>query len=372
MSCHAEQELSTPDMLQGHIELHHHLFGYLKSMALRCAADLGVPSAIHRRGGAAMISDIAADTGVHPAKLPHLRRIMRVLTGAGIFAANDEPSSPADQDGDAAGETVYTLTPPSRLLVGDHATCNMAPMMRFLVRPEVAAVFFGLDAWLRDGDTGAATLYQAAHGGVPAWEMTKRDSSYSRALNEACAGDTSFVMDIAVREGGDVFRGLSSLVDVGGGHGAAAMAIARAFPHIKCSVLDLPQAISEAPADGTVNFVAGNMFEYIPPANAVFLKYVLHCWGEEDCIKILQQCKKAIPAKGDGGKVIIINAVVGSGEPQDNALKETQVLFDVYMMGIGGGEREEHAWKKIFLEAGFSDYKIKPILGFISVIEVYP
>ncbi|BAS96996.1 Os06g0240800 [Oryza sativa Japonica Group] len=158
MSCHAEQELSTPDMLQGHIELHHHLFSYLKSKALRCAADLGVPSAIHRRGGAATISDIAADTGVHPAKLPHLRRIMRVLTVAGIFAANDEPSSSADQDGDAAGETAYTLTPPSRLLVGDRATCNMDPMMRFLVRPEVAAVFFGLDAWLRDGDTGAATL----------------------------------------------------------------------------------------------------------------------------------------------------------------------------------------------------------------------
>lgn len=83
---------------------------------------------------------------------------MRVLTVAGIFAANDEPSSSADQDGDAAGETAYTLTPPSRLLVGDRATCNMAPMMRFLVRPEVTAVFFGLDAWLRDGDTGAATL----------------------------------------------------------------------------------------------------------------------------------------------------------------------------------------------------------------------
>lgn len=274
MSSHAEQELSTPDMLQGHIELHHHLFGYLKSIALRCAADLGIPSAIHHRGGAATISDIAADTGVHLAKLPHLRRIMRVLTIAGIFAANDEPSSPADQDGD--GETVYTLTPASRLLVGDRATCNMAPFMRLLARPEVATMFFRLDAWLRDGDTGAATLYQAAHGGVPAWEMTKRDSSYNRDLNEACAVDTSFVMDIAVREGSDVFRGLSSLVDVGGGHGAAAMAIARAFPHIKCSVLDLPQAISEAPTDGTVNFVAGNMFEYIPPANAVFLKVYIY------------------------------------------------------------------------------------------------
>ena len=38
-------------------------------------------------------------------------------------------------------------------------------------------------------------------------------------------------------------------------------------------------------------------------------------------------------------------------------MQETHVLFDMFMMRYGGAEREEHEWKKIFLEAGFSDYK---------------
>jgi hypothetical protein len=41
-------------------------------------------------------------------------------------------------------------------------------------------------------------------------------------------------------------------------------------------------------------------------------------------------------------------------------------------MYIDGIEREEHEWRKIFLEAGFTDYKITPTNGVRSIIEVYP
>ena len=100
-------------------------------------------------------------------------------------------------------------------------------------------------------------------------------------------------------------------------------------------------------------------------------QYVLDCWDDDHCVKILRQCKRAIPTRDDGGKVIIMNVVVGYGA-QDNIVKETHVLFDMYMMRYSGAEREEHEWKKIFLEAGFSDYRITPILGFQSIIEVFP
>ena len=100
-------------------------------------------------------------------------------------------------------------------------------------------------------------------------------------------------------------------------------------------------------------------------------QYVLDCWDDDHCVKILRQCKRAIPARDDGGKVIIMNVVVGYGA-QDNIVKETHVLFDMYMMRYSGAEREEHEWKKIFLEAEFSDYRITPILGFQSIIEVFP
>ena len=69
--------------------------------------------------------------------------------------------------------------------------------------------------------------------------------------------------------------------------------------------------------------------------------------------------------------MIIIDMVVGSGSSDAKQL-ETQVLYDLLIMGINGVERDEQEWKKIFYEAGFKDYKIMPILGVRSVIELYP
>ncbi len=98
---------------------------------------------------------------------------------------------------------------------------------------------------------------------------------------------------------------------------------------------------------------------------------VLHCFGDDDCVKILRRCKDGIPTRDAGGKVIIINMVVGSGSQRD-IFKETQALFDLYMMYIDGVEREEKEWESIFSKAGFSAYKMMPILGFLSIINVYP
>ncbi|EAZ36630.1 hypothetical protein OsJ_20976 [Oryza sativa Japonica Group] len=281
---------------------------------------------------------------------------MRVLTVSGIFAMKQQ--QPA-----SSGEAVYTLTPASRLLVaGAGGGHDMSPMLRFLVHPTALTPFFSLHAWFRVDDEEEEEEPVAAGGGA------------AMSLFEMAHGFPSrFVMEVVFREGGgDVFRGIGSLVDVGGGHGAAAAAVAAAFPHVKCSVLDLPQVVRKAPPDaGDVRFVAGDMFEYVPPADAVLLKYVLHCFGDDDCVKILRRCKEAIPARDAGGKVIIINMVIGSGSQRD-IFKETQVLFDLYMMYIDGVEREEKEWENIFSKAGFSAYKIMPILGFLSIIEVYP
>ncbi|CAL5002097.1 unnamed protein product [Urochloa decumbens] len=362
------EEVSTQQTLhQGYMEIWHHGLFHIKSSALLCAVGLGIPSAIHRRGGAATISDIASDTGVDPSKISYLRRLMRMLTFCGIFAAA------ADQPDE--GEPIYTLTPVSQILVEDGASStpyDMSPLLRIIVRPSTAvSTFFSMEEWFRDA--GDKTLFEVAHGVHP-WTLTKNDPEYNKAVNESMVMDSSVLMDIMLKEvsSSDIFHGIKTLVDVGGGLGVAAMAIARAFPHIKCTVLDLEQVISQAPSsDGSVEFVTGDMFEYIPPADAVFLKLIFDCWDDEDSVKILRQCKRAIPGRDAGGKVIIVNCVLGSG-PQDNVAMETQVLFDVYMMRYGGAQREEHEWKKIFLEAGFSDYKITPIFGFQSIIEVFP
>ncbi|CAL4994214.1 unnamed protein product [Urochloa decumbens] len=357
----SQDEMNTTSLIQGHAEFFRLIFSHLKSQALRCAVNLGIPGAIHRRGGAATISDIITETGLPQSKLPHLRRLMRVLAVSGVVAASEKPPS------SATGETIYTLTPVSSLLVGGE--CDMSAMLRGLMRPTTTAMFGHLEEWFRD-DTGAESLVHMVHRSAP-WTLPKNDPALNAAVNDACVGETNLVMEVVLREAGDVFRGIGSLVDVGGGYGAAAIAISRAFPQIKCTVLDLPHVISQAPEHSTVQFVTGDMFDFIPPADAIFLKGVIDSLSDEDCVKVLRQCKKAIHRDGAGGKIIIVSPVVGYG-PQDDVVTEAQVLFDLHMMSGNAAERDEQEWKSIILEAGFSEFKVVATFGLVSVIEVLP
>jgi hypothetical protein len=99
---------------------------------------------------------------------------------------------------------------------------------------------------------------------------------------------------------------------------------------------------------------------------------VLHDWSDEDCVRILERCREAIFATGTAGKVVIIEMVVG-GSWSTKETFEAQLLMDMCMMVLSTGkERGEQTWNKIFMDSGFTRYKIRPILGARSVIEVYP
>ena len=103
----------------------------------------------------------------------------------------------------------------------------------------------------------------------------------------------------------------------------------------------------------------------------LLLQSILHDWSDEDCIKILKQCKKAVPSKEDGGKLILIEMVVNFNLGCPNSA-ETQLLIDMHkMVHTTGKQRNEDEWKKVFINAGFTGYKIMPEFGLRSVIEVY-
>ncbi|TVU51112.1 hypothetical protein EJB05_02519, partial [Eragrostis curvula] len=144
------------------------------------------------------------------------------------------------------------------------------------------------------------------------------------------------------------------------------------FPHVRCSVLELPQLVDGLQVDdGKVVFVAGDMMNFIPPADALLLKFILHDWGDEDCIRILKRCKEAISTREPKGKLIIIDTVIDSAASKQTL--EAQLLMDLSMMVLlTGKEREEDQWSRMFMDAGFTRYKINPILGPRSLIEVYP
>ena len=89
-------------------------------------------------------------------------------------------------------------------------------------------------------------------------------------------------------------------------------------------------------------------------------------------MKILRRCREAISREKERGKVIIIDMVMGSNSycPKSDT---SQLYMDTLMMVVcGGAERGEQQWRKLFIDAGFTRYKITPALGMRSVIEVYP
>ena len=88
-------------------------------------------------------------------------------------------------------------------------------------------------------------------------------------------------------------------------------------------------------------------------------------------MKILEQIRKAIASKEEGGKVIIIEILL---EPYMGPIMyEAQLLMDMLMMvNTRGRQRTKNDWRQIFTKAGFSDYKVVKKIGARGVIEVYP
>ncbi|CAN0896768.1 Probable O-methyltransferase 3 [Linum grandiflorum] len=214
------------------------------------------------------------------------------------------------------------------------------------------------------------TPFDTAHGKT-FWEFAGNQPQLNGFFNDAMASDARLVTTVLVNECKSAFEGLGSLVDVGGGTGTVAKAIAGAFPELDCTVLDLPHVVDGLENTGNLKFVGGDMFVEIPAADAVLLKWILHDWNDEECVKILKKSKEAIQGR-EGGKVIIIDMKVDNQKANDESI-ETQLFFDMLMMIlVTGQERDEKEWAKLFVDAGFRDYKITPILGLRSIIEVYP
>ena len=89
-------------------------------------------------------------------------------------------------------------------------------------------------------------------------------------------------------------------------------------------------------------------------------------------MNILKNCKEAITSKGKEGKEIVIDVVINQ-EKDEHDVTTTKLLFDALMMVLHTGkERNKKEWEKLFLEAGFSCYKIVSSFGMKSVIEIYP
>ncbi|KAL0413849.1 UNVERIFIED_CONTAM: putative O-methyltransferase 3 [Sesamum radiatum] len=355
-----KQEASS-ELLEAEAHIWNQVFSYVNSMSLKCVTELGIPELIHKHGRPMTLTELVdALPGVDRAKADYVRRLMRTVMHSGFFVLEKIDSS--DEQG-------YSLTPASRLLIGDHpmsmkafVLCELDPIQTEPLRQ--------LGRWFQN--TEDHTPFHTAHNGMSFWEQKERNPRFSHLFDQGMASDTPMVADVITRDCRQVFEGLDSLVDVGGGTGTLAKAIAGAFPQIHCTVLDLAPVVAGLEGTRNLNYVEGDMFEYIPPSDAVLLKWILHDWSDKECVQILKRCKEAITSDEKRGKVVIIEMVVDD-QKVDHKSVETQLFFDMLMMTlVDGRERNQKEWAKLFFDAGFTSYKISPLLGIRSIIEVYP
>ncbi|KAI3859274.1 hypothetical protein MKW98_007655 [Papaver atlanticum] len=318
-------------------------------MSLKCVIQLGIPDIIHNHGKPITPYHLADALSIPSTKRDSLNRLMRFMIHSGFFLTKRH-----DENQEEEG---YVLTPTSRLLVKENANTLSSIVLAmssqnfpYFMCGNTPPLHFLSDWFQGSGNTPC----EAAHG-RSVWDVLAQNHEFGKTVNDAIANDSHLLMNVIVNEGQGVFKNLKSLVDVGGGTGATTQAIVEVFPHMKCMVLELPHVVSSFSRTNNIDFISGDMFKSIPHADAVLMK--------------------AIPSREEGGKVIIIDAVIeeDNTEQEHDSITETQLLIDMMMMAIvGGKERSEKEWENLFLEAGFCDYKITPVSGFRSLIEVYP
>ncbi|XWS08101.1 hypothetical protein CRYUN_Cryun41cG0050200 [Craigia yunnanensis] len=309
------------------------------------------------------VTDLVAALPINATKACSIYRLMRILVHSGFFSQQKLGNDPQEQG--------YVLTNASRLLLKGEPL-SVTPFVKAALDPIMTNPWRFLGTWFQNDDS---TAFNTAHV-RNFWDYSGNNPNFSHLFSEAMASDARLVTSVLIRECKEAFKGLNSLVDVGGGTRNTAKAIADAFPLMECTVSDLPHVVAGLQGNGNLKYVGGDMFEAVSAAGAVLLKWMLHDWNDEESVMILKRCKEAISSSDKVGRKVIIIEMAMMDEKQkvnDHESTETQLFFDMIMMVLfTRRERNQEEWAKLFFAAGFSDYKITPILGLRSLIEVYP
>ncbi|KAM4103957.1 hypothetical protein ACJW30_06G118400 [Castanea mollissima] len=333
MNAHCSKEL----LLNAQAHIWNHIFNFVNPISLKCAIEIGVPDIIHNHGKPMTLSELITALPIHPTKALHVYRLMRILIHSGFFA----PKNTNEND----QEEAYVLTESSKLLLKDNPL-SVTLFLLAMVDPMLTTPWNYLTTWFQNEDL---TPFDTAHGKT-FWDYGGDEPKFANIFNDAMASDARLVMSIVVDKCKGVFEGLKSFVDVGG---TVTKAIADTFPEIESTVFDLPHVVADFQGSKNLKYVGGDMFEAGLPADAVFMK-------------------EAITTNDKKGKVIIIELMM-ENQKEDKKSTKTQIFFDMVMMVlVKGRERNEKEWAKLFMDAGFSNYKITPILGLRALVEVYP
>nr|XP_043622356.1 probable O-methyltransferase 3 isoform X3 [Erigeron canadensis] len=294
------------ELFEAQAHIYGHFFKYATSMSLGCALELGIPDIIHNHEKPITIQELVSKLNLPITKTFHLQRLMRLLVHSNFFSITKFH----DQE-DKVEKQGYGLTVSSKLLLknaseNSQTQPNLLPFANLILDPVIVTPWQFLGRWFRGSES---TVFETAHG-TPIWEFANKNPGFNGLFNDAMASDSK-MMSLVVENCKEIFQGVDSLVDVGGGTGLNAKILLEAFPHMTCTVFDLPHVVVDMNDTTNLKYVGGDMFSSIPSANAIFFKHVFHNWSDENVLKILKRCREALQLEGDDernkGKLVIID-----------------------------------------------------------------
>ncbi|ESR45115.1 hypothetical protein CICLE_v10003323mg [Citrus x clementina] len=165
------------------------------------------------------------------------------------------------------------------------------------------------------------------------------------------------------------FEELNELVDVAGGLGVNMSLIVNTYSQIRGINFDLPHVIENASSSPGVEHVGGDVFVKIPNGQAIFMKFILHDWSDEQYLKILKNCYDALP---ESGKVIIVESVVPES-PEFSSINRNILTLDIVMYDLFPQAKGRTAgeFKALAMAAGFGTIKVICRAYCYWVIEFY-
>jgi hypothetical protein len=151
------------------------------------------------------------------------------------------------------------------------------------------------------------------------------------------------------------------ICDVAGGIGTLLAAILERRPNVRGVLVDAPEVLDEAEpflrsrgVDGRVECHAGDLFgELDAQADVYVLKWILHDWSDEACLRILRSLRATMPAKS---RVVAIDQHLDSGRPSP-----VTSMVDLLMLVEceGGRERSPSEVHQLMSEADISPGRVR-------------
>jgi hypothetical protein len=280
----------------------------------------------HLAAASRTAADLAPRIGAHA---PSLHRLLRALASLGLFAE------------DEGGR--FAVTPLGEQLRSD-VPGSMYGMARFLGSEEHGAIWNALGYAVASGEPAFEHVYCRS-----LWQYLDEDPQLSAVFDGAMTSLMSAFRGEIV-EHLDL-RGARTVADVGGSAGVLMAALLERHAGLRGIVYDRPAVIDHVrggavgPLRARCAFVGGDFLASVPAADVLILSRVLHDWADADAVRILANCRAALPAHG---RVAVIESVIEPGnEPSFGKLLDLEML-----VVTTGRERTRAEFEQLFARAG--------------------